>query len=217
MEVQSVLFRPFSNRAAARFIMTIVAVTGVLGASPVMAQTVPQQGGNIYAAADLVPQGVEPDPHVAGSSATFESIGQSGTPGTRVTVVLLNLQPNAQYAVEIRDGSCEGTALYTLQPVSTDASGSGRSVTDITASVEFGRWHVAARVSGQGEGSVLLCGQANPALAGPPSSIPPGTTPGMPRTGQQLDLMILGTLLLAGAGLATAAGLYLRTRLARNS
>jgi hypothetical protein len=193
----------------------------MLGSSAALAQTVPPQSGNIYAVADLVPAGAEADPHVAGSSATFES-AESG--GSRVTVVLQNVQPSTEYAVEVRDGSCSGQVLHSLQPVTSDASGAGRSVAELPASVEFGRWFVSARpaaaTSGGALSGALLCGQANPALAAPPSIVPPAgptpTTPGMPRTGQPLGPVMWALTGILGAGLLVLAGLYLRSRLIRH-
>jgi hypothetical protein len=209
MFIHTILSRPFAR--AARVMMTLAAVIGVLCATPAMAQTLPPQGANIYAVADLVPQGTEPDPHVAGSSATFESAEADGTRVTRVTLVLQNMQPNVTYSVDIRDGSCDGPMLYELQPVSTGDDGSGRAVSDVPASVEFGRWHVTVRVADDASGTAVLCGQANPALAGPPV----GPAPGMPSTGQPSDLASQGLVVLVGASLAALLGLYFRFRVLR--
>ena len=213
-------------RFALRAVLALVVSAGVFGtlglsgSSAALAQTVPPQSGNIYAVADLVPEGAEADPHVGGSSATFES-RDSG--GTRVRVVLQNVQPNTRYAADVRDGSCSGQVLHSLQPVTSDASGAGLSVADVPASVEFGRWFVSARPAAATSGGALngglLCGQANPALAAPPGIVPPAgptpTTPGMPRTGQPLGPVMLA---LSGllAGIVVLASLYLRFRLVRH-
>lgn len=189
----------------AALLVALAIGVNTIGVATVAAQTEPvPQSGNIYAVADLVS---ELDPQVGGSSALFES-----TSGglTRVTVVLQNVRPNGRYDVDIRRGSCGGDVVRTLQPVVSDANGSGRSVTEIQGGVEFGVWHVAAITQDDASRAVPLCGSVNPALAAPPVA-----NPGMPRTGSPIDLSVL--LMLVGAGLVVLAGLRVRTKSVKSS
>src|SRR5688500_6313290 len=189
MEIGSIRFG--AHTMLTRLGLALLVTAWMLGASPVMAQTVPQSG-NIYAAADLTPEGGEADPNLPISSATFSSVDGGGT---LATVVLQNVQPNAQYSVERRDGGCAGAVLHELNAVTTDARGSGRSETTLTVAVEFGRWHVTARPANAEVGTSLLCGSVNPALAGPPVPI---SAPGMPGTGQPLSSVVWLVLVAAG-------------------
>ncbi len=162
-----------------------------------------QQGGDIYAAADLAPEGIYTN--TTTGSVTFE---RTENGGTQVTIVVMNAQPNTSYKADIRDGSCSGSALYSLESVQTDADGMGRSVSSIQTEVEFGRWYVDLSADGSTPGSPTLCGQVNPALAGVP---PVGNTPGMPSTGQSTSTAATWIAALA-AVLALLAGLCLVAR-----
>jgi len=135
-----------------------------------------QLGADIYAAADLTPGGAGGEG--SASSATFERLDNGGT---QVTVVLMDMQPMTNYRVEVRDGSCDGALLHSLEPLQTDDKGGGREVSQVQAEVEFGRWFVGVYPGDAGDGASVLCGQVNPAIAGAP---PIESAPGMPSTGQ---------------------------------
>lgn len=162
-----------------------------------------QQGGDIYAAADLAPEGA--DPKAATGTVTFERVENGGT---RVTIVVMNAHPNTSYKADIRDGSCSGSALYSLESMQTDADGIGRSVSSIQAEVEFGSWYADLSAEGDAPDSLTLCGQVHPALAGAP---PMGNTPGMPSTGQSTSTASTWITAIA-AVLALFAGVCLVAR-----
>src|SRR5205814_727015 len=118
----------------------LMIVTSVLTLNSGVA--VAQQGGDIYASADLRPAGASegpPPPGTASGSATF---AHSATGVTRVTLVAMGLPPNSKHANHIHDGSCTGSILLPLQDLQADASGNATAVTDITQEVDFTRWYV---------------------------------------------------------------------------
>jgi hypothetical protein len=163
-----------------------------------------QQGAAIYAMADLTPEGAGSEGSL--SSATFERLDNGGT---KVTVVLIDMQPLTNYKVEVLDGSCAGGVLYSLEPMQTDDKGGGSAVTQVQAEVEFGRWFVGVSPRDDGEGPTVLCGQVNPALAGGP---PLGNPPGMPSTGQSADAILWRSgLLMAILTLVTGLSFVARS------
>lgn len=157
-----------------------------------------QQGGNIYAAADLTPEGASSEG--SASTATFEHVDSGGT---QVTVVLMNMQPLTEYKVEIRDGGCGGPVLFPLQTIQTDDKGGGNAATQVQAEVEFGRWYVGVYSGGD---AAVLCGQVNPALAGAPP-VPAVDQPGMPGTGRPADgSLVWWVAILAGVAVLGVSG-----------
>ncbi|HEX8598631.1 MAG TPA: hypothetical protein VF952_08960 [Chloroflexia bacterium] len=205
-------------------LVTLALVATVTFAAPGARQAHAQMGGDVYASADLTPGGAETNPNGAASGATFE---HTSSGGTRVTISLVGLRPNTEYAAHIHDGSCAGDTLYGLEAVRTDATGTGLSTSEVAAEVEFGRWYVDLHPEGgAGEaghaGADTLCGLVTPALAGAP--LAPGAlggpgmgenAPGMPRTGSapgsmpapsiESLLLISFVVALAGALLVLAA------------
>lgn len=173
---------------------------GSYGALPASAQ----QGAEIYATADLAPEGAGSEG--TASTATFEHTGQGST---RVTVIAMGLQPNSRHLNHIHDGSCSGPILYPLEVLVADTSGMARAVTELPGEVEFGRWYVNVHAGDTLPSPGIKCGVANPAIAGAPP--PAGNTPGMPRTGAPLDLSAMAVLAFALAAVALVTGRYVRS------
>ena len=196
-----------------------------------------RQAAGVYAAADLLPEGTTEGVPASGpyGTATFERTADGAT---RVTVVMMRLEPNSTHVNHVHDGSCTGAILLPLEPLQAGADGMARAVTELAQEVEFGRWYVNVHAGAALPSPGIACGRVNPAMGGavpppgggvvPPAGVPPsgegtsggtsgGTSPlpGMPVTGGQSGAEI-ALLVLAGVGAAlTAAGLRLRGRRAR--
>src|SRR5688500_3745005 len=101
--------------------------------SPAMSPAYAQSGANIYASADLLPEGT-PEGGGAGTrgSATFEQMDNGMT---RVTVTFTGLAPNSAHANHVHDGSCTGNILHPVEVLQADACGMALAVTALSASV----------------------------------------------------------------------------------
>jgi hypothetical protein len=224
------------RRHAAALALAVVAL--LLGAPGyVMAQ----QSADVYAVADLLPEGVTEGVPASGpyGTATFERMAGGGT---RVTVIVLRLEPGSTHVNHVHDGSCTGPILQPLQPLQAGDDGTATAVTELTGEVEFERWYVNVHAGAELPSPGIVCGKANPAIAGggvppvvggtgqptavpTPPEIPPaappttgetGVIPGMPVTGGQADGTWNWLLLTAIAAASTlAAGLALRGRPSR--
>src|SRR5579862_8082625 len=58
-----------------------------------------------------------------------------GNQTTVITVQVQHLLAASNYALSINSGSCYGTLLTALQPVTTDGNGSGTSTTTLSAQI----------------------------------------------------------------------------------
>jgi hypothetical protein len=184
-----------------------------IAAGPGASATYAQSNADIYAAADLLPEGTPEGPGSGlRGSATFERMDNGMT---RVTVTFTGLAPNSAHANHVHDGGCTGSILYPLEVLQADASGMARAVTELEASVEFERWYVNVHESATLPSPGIACGKVTPALAGspPPPVAPPaggGEVPGMPVTGISDQVSALSVLILAIFSLFVVMGLCLR-------
>jgi hypothetical protein len=190
-----------------------------------------QQGAGVYAMADLLPEGVTEGVPASGpyGTATFE---RTAGGGTRVTVIVLRLEPGSTHANHVHDGSCTGAILHPLEPLQAGNDGTATAVTELTQEVEFQRWYVNVHAGAELPSPGIVCGKVNPAVAGggvppiigataqptgvpAPTAMPPsappttgeagqtGVIPGMPVTGGQRGESAIW-LLLTGTGAAAA-------------
>lgn len=186
---------------------------------PAVSPAYAQSGANIYAAADLLPEGVPEGGGGTGprGSATFERMDNGMT---RATVTFTGLAPNSAHANHVHDGSCTGNILHSLQVLQADASGMARAVTELGVSVEFERWFVNVHEGETLPSPSIACGKVTPALAGappppgpqtdPPSTVGGGEFPGMPRSGMPHQASSLSLLFVATVGLFIVMGMCLR-------
>jgi hypothetical protein len=200
--------------------LVVLAATFAFGAWAGPARAQEQQAGEVYASADLLPEGAMPGQVPPGAPSGIATFLRLADGRTQVVVTASGLQPNSRHVNHIHDGSCTGTILIPLQTLEADGSGMARAVTEIDQQVEFGRWYVNVHAGDTLPSPGIMCGQVNPAMAGtPPVMQPEPEPPGMPRTGHNSSGW-LGTLALPGALLAlavVAAGVHARRRAARKT
>ena len=177
---------------------------------PAASATYAQSNANIYASADLLPEGT---PEGGGTglrgSATFERMDNGMT---KVTVTFTGLEPNSAHVNHVHDGSCTGSILHPLEILQADASGAAQAVTELAASVEFERWYVNVHAGGTLPSPGIACGKVTPALAGsPPPPVGGGEeVPGMPVTGIPNQASSLLMLIVATVSLFVVMGISLR-------
>jgi hypothetical protein len=183
----------------------LLVALAAFAAAPVSAQQ-----ASVYAVATLTAEGQ--DPHTSTSTATLE---ETATGGTRVTVIMMGLEPNSRHANHVHDGNCIGEILYPLQLLEADASGMARAVTELDVKVEPVRSYVTVHAGDTLPSPMIACGQVNVAIAGgtPPVSPPVGGGPeetvGMPRAGYSGGFGA-APLLATASALAILLGLGLR-------
>lgn len=183
---------------------------GAVAIGPAVSSVYAQSNANIYASADLLPEGTPEGGGGGGprGSATFEKMDNGMT---RVTVTFTGLAPNSAYANNVHDGSCTGNILHPLQTLQADASGMARVVTELGASVEFERWYVSVQEGDPVSSPSIACGKVTPALVGsPPPPVGGGGLPGMPRSGIPHQSSSLNLLFVATFGLFIVMGMCLR-------
>src|SRR6478672_388150 len=119
--------------------LALVPIVTVIIASLIVASLLPagsgtavaQQAGDIYASADLRPEGSAEGPPPAGSAygtATFERLADGKT---SVKVTAAGLPPNTKHANHVHTGSCTGQIIVPLQDLSADTSGNATATTQI--------------------------------------------------------------------------------------
>ncbi len=183
---------------------------GGVAIGPTVSSVYAQSNANIYASADLLPEGTPEGGGGGGprGSATFEQMDNGMT---RVTVTFTGLAANSAYANNVHDGSCTGNILHPLQTLQADASGMARVVTELGASVEFERWYVSVQEGDTVSSPSIACGKVTPALVGsPPPPTGGGGLPGMPRSGVPHQSDSLSMLFVVSVGLFLVMGMCLR-------
>lgn len=109
-------------------------------------------------------------------TATFTPI--QGGQATVIDVQLQLLRPSKTYALSINNGSCSGTLLAALQPVTTDNNGSGTSSTTLSAQVQSS-WFLVLHWGDSTQDRILACGQVvlSSTVVGSDNGLNPNNTP----------------------------------------
>ena len=109
-------------------------------------------------------------------TATFTPI--QGGQATVIDAQLQLLRPFKTYALSINDGSCSGTLLAALQPVTTDSNGNGTSSTTLSAQVQSS-WFLVLHWGGSTQDPILACGQValSSTIVGSNNGLNPNSTP----------------------------------------
>jgi hypothetical protein len=116
-------------------------------------------GASGVAAAALAPV------NESGISGTARFVGAGDGQSTAVTVTLSGLEPQVAYGVTINNGSCQGPALFILNPVIGDASGNGSASSTVPAQ-PASYWFVAVHASASPDAALVACGAVNVTGAG---------------------------------------------------